>query len=98
MQTTIQFVGARQIDAVEELTQKKLDKLARKFNWIIRADVFFKEEGGSDGKGKVCDIRLSVPGPRIHATSNEASFEAAVAETISDLERQLKKRKKDPGK
>ncbi len=98
MQTTIQFVGARQIDAVEELTQKKLDKLARKFDWIIRADVFFKEEPGSDGKGKVCDIRLSVPGPRIHATSNEASFEAAVAETISDLERQLKKRKKEPGK
>lgn len=93
MQTTIQFVGTRQIDTVEELAQNKLDKLAGKFNQIIRADVFFKEEKGSGGKGKICDIRLSVPGPRIHATSNEASFEAAVAETINDLERQLKKRK-----
>ncbi|MCB0565709.1 MAG: ribosome-associated translation inhibitor RaiA [Phaeodactylibacter sp.] len=93
MQTIIQFVGIEPIDAVEKLTQKKLDKLARKFSSIIRADVFFKEEPDSTGKGKICDIRLSLPGPRIHATSDESTFESAAAETVNDLERQLKKRK-----
>jgi putative sigma-54 modulation protein len=36
---------------------------------------------------------LSLPGPRIFATSNERNYELAVKETISDLEKQLKKRK-----
>lgn len=38
-------------------------------------------------------MELSLPGPRIFATSNERNFEVGVRETISDLERQLKKRK-----
>ncbi|HZJ37050.1 MAG TPA: HPF/RaiA family ribosome-associated protein [Gillisia sp.] len=38
-------------------------------------------------------MKLSVPGPQIFAESNEESFEAAIAETVSDLERQLSKRK-----
>ena len=46
-----------------------------------------------DPKGFICNIRLSVPGPQVFAESNETSFEAAIAETVSDLDRQLSKRK-----
>jgi ribosome-associated inhibitor A len=44
-------------------------------------------------KGKICEIRLSVPGPVIYASSNKASFEAGVAETADNLERKLESHK-----
>ena len=52
-----------------------------------------KKEHDPKGKGKICKIELSAPGPRIFATSNEETYENAVKRTIKDLEKQLKKRK-----
>ena len=93
MKVNIQFVQTAQRKWAEELVNQKLDDLGQKYDWIIGADVFFKEEKDTDGKGKICDIRLSLPGPRIFASSDEESFEASIAETTRDLEVQLKKRK-----
>jgi putative sigma-54 modulation protein len=93
MKVNIQFVQTTQEKWAEELVNEKLDDLGQKYDWLIRADVFFKEEKDTDGKGKICEIRLSLPGPRIFASSDEDKFEASVAETIRDLEVQLKKRK-----
>jgi putative sigma-54 modulation protein len=93
MKVNIQFVHTAQRKWAEELVNQKLDDLGQKYDWIIGADVFFKEEKDTDGKGKICDIRLSLPGPRIFASSDEESFEASIAETTRDLEVQLKKRK-----
>ena len=42
---------------------------------------------------KICEIELSLPGPRVFASSKENNYELAVKNTISDLEIQLKKRK-----
>lgn len=93
MEKIIQFVQSEKNNTAEKLVNEKLDQLAKKFEWLIRADVFFKEENDTSGKGKICDIRLSCPGPRIFASSDEGSFEAAAAETIRDLEVQVNKRK-----
>lgn len=93
MKTRIQFVHSESNLSAEQLVQKKLDKLENKYDWIIGADVLFKVENDANGKGKVCAVELNLPGPRIHASTNEESFEAAAAETVKDLERQLKKRK-----
>ena len=93
MKANVQFVHMEPSPYVEELLMKKLNKLFKKYDWIITANVFFKLEKGSVGKGKICEIRLSVPGPRIFASSNEESFEKATDETIKDLKRQLKTRK-----
>jgi putative sigma-54 modulation protein len=93
MEAIFQFVQLTKSERLEELTQKKLDKLEIKYDWIIRADVFFKKQDGMDPKGFICNIKLSVPGPQVYAESNETSFEAAMAETVSDLDRQLSKRK-----
>lgn len=93
MKTRIQFVHSETNASAEELVQRKLDKLENKYDWVIGADVLFKEENDTTGKGKVCAVELDLPGPKIHAKSNEESFEAAAAQTVSDLERQLKKRK-----
>ncbi|XLS27387.1 HPF/RaiA family ribosome-associated protein [Flavobacteriaceae bacterium M23B6Z8] len=93
MQVNFEFVDLTQSDRLESLTREKLDKLANRYDFVIRADVFFKKENTTGDKGKKCNIRLSLPGPRIFAESDEISFEAAMHETIRDLEVQLKKRK-----
>ncbi len=91
----IQFVHTAKNTSAERLVIEKLNGLAKKFDWIIRADVFFKEEKNTYGKGKICEIRLSQPGPRIFASSDEESFQAAIAETIRDLDVLLEKRKSE---
>lgn len=95
MKTNIQFVHSDPQPSVEQLVQRKLDKLENKFDFIISADVQFKVENDNSGKGQICAIRLSLPGPVVHASSNKENFEAAAAETVKDLEKQLKKRKEE---
>jgi putative sigma-54 modulation protein len=95
MESIIQFVQTEADNTAKKLVLEKIEQLSKKYDWLIRADVFFKEEKDTYGKGKICEIRLSCPGPRIFASSNEASFEASVAETIRDLEVQLEKRKSE---
>jgi putative sigma-54 modulation protein len=95
MEITTQFVQAETKNTAKKLVSEKLEQLGQHYSWIIRATVKFKEEKDTSGKGKICDITLSCLGPQIFASSNEDSFEAAVAETIRDLEVQLKKRKSE---
>ena len=95
MEINIQFVKMQTSESMEAFVTKKLTKLVTKYDWIINATVFYKLEKDPKGKGKICDIQLSLIGPRIFASSNENSFEAATDKTINDLKVQLKKRKKD---
>ena len=93
MTITIQYVKMSTSESMSQYTQEKLQKLAAKYDWVIKAEVFFKMENNQYGKGSICEIELSLPGPKIFAVSTEKNFEMAVKETISDLEKQLKKRK-----
>lgn len=93
MKISIQFVQMQASETLMDFSKKKLNKLGKKYDWLIHAEVFFKKENDSKGKGKVCEIELSLPGPRIYASSNEESFELALVNTISDIDKQLKKRK-----
>ncbi|MCM4171600.1 ribosome-associated translation inhibitor RaiA [Arenibacter sp. TNZ] len=80
--------------SLEKLAKEKLEKLGEKYAMVIRADVFFKEENtSSDETGKICNIRLSLPGPRLFAEASHDNFESSIAESVNDLERQLRKRK-----
>ena len=69
----------------------KLDTNILKQYW--HCDTVLKKENTKRGRGKLCEIKLSLPGPTIFASSNEDRFEVSIAETIRDLEIQLKKRK-----
>ncbi len=95
MKASVQFLNMEKSPYVEELLMKKLNKLFKKYEWIHNAKVLYKLEKKSVGKGKICEIRLSVPGPYIFASSDEDSFEKATDETIKDLIRQLKTKKGD---
>ncbi|MDT0649893.1 ribosome hibernation-promoting factor, HPF/YfiA family [Autumnicola edwardsiae] len=93
METVFEYVGIQKSESLEEYTQNKLDKLERKYDFIVRAEVHFKKHENQDPKGHVCNIKVSVPGPQIFAQSNEESYEAAAAESVRDVEKQLEKLK-----
>jgi len=93
MTINIQYLHMATSEAMNTYVNDKLTRLGKKFEWIINAEVHFEKEPDPKGKGKICKIELSIPGPRIFATSNEKNYEEAVKRTIKDLEKQLKKRK-----
>ncbi|MUP42805.1 HPF/RaiA family ribosome-associated protein [Christiangramia aestuarii] len=93
MEAIFEFVNIDKSNNLEAFTQKKLNKIENKYDWVVRANVYFKKDENQKPNGHIAEIRLSAPGPEIFAQSNESSFEAAVAETVSDLERQCGKRK-----
>jgi len=93
MTINVQYVKMLTSETMTEYVTKRLEKLAIKFDWIISAKVFFKIEKDPKGDGHICDIDLSLPGPKIFASSKEKNFELAVKNTISDLTKQLEKRK-----
>lgn len=93
MNTEIQFVDMHTIERVENQVQEKLDKLGKKYDFIIYGHVFFRKEPHPEQKDHVCEIRLSTPGPLIFAHDNEENFEKAIPLVIKRLEVQLEKRK-----
>lgn len=79
---------------LEAFAAEKLNKLENKFDFIISADVYFKKENSSNPEtGKICNVRLSLPGPSIFAETSTASLEASVAKVADELASQLQKRK-----
>ena len=93
MTINIQYLKMPASEAMNEYVEKKLKKISAKYDWLIKAEVTFKMENNVYGKGNICEMELSLPGPRVFATSTETTFELATKNTISDIEKQLKKRK-----
>ncbi|MHA7941733.1 ribosome hibernation-promoting factor, HPF/YfiA family [Formosa sp. 3Alg 14/1] len=94
MQIIFEYHDVSASEALEQTAREKLEKLGAKYDMVIRADVFFKTENTtSDDTGKICNIRLSLPGPRLFAEASHDNFADSVSESINDLERQLRKRK-----
>lgn len=93
MTVNFQYVGIDASETLSAFTKEKLEKLFNRYEFLINAMVYFKQEGSDHDAGKMCSIELSLPGPRLYATSNTHNYEMSVRETISELERQLKKRK-----
>ena len=93
MTINIQYLHMPESEILNTMVNRNHLKLYPKYHFIIRADVFFKVENDPIGKGKICEIQLSTPGPRLFAKSSEESFEKAAAATLKDLDKQLRKRK-----
>ncbi|MCG2419068.1 ribosome-associated translation inhibitor RaiA [Aequorivita sp. F47161] len=79
---------------LEGFVAERLNKIETKYDSIISGDVYFKKENSSNPEiGKICSVRLSMPGTTIFAESSTASFEASVAKVTTELRSQLQKRK-----
>jgi len=93
MTVNFQYVNVDVSETLSQFTTERLNKLSEKYEFLISAQVYFKQDEKDHEAGKICNVELSLPGPRIFATSNEREYELAVSETIRDLNRQLEKRK-----
>ncbi|WP_027076101.1 HPF/RaiA family ribosome-associated protein [Maribacter antarcticus] len=94
MNINFEYDNVKASNRLEIMAAEKLEKLLDKFDFVVRADVFFKTENtSSSDTGMICNMRLSAPGPRLFAESSTASFEASIAATIKELDRQLQRRK-----
>lgn len=94
MHINFEYDGVAASTRLEQLTKKRLDKLEDKYDFIVRCDVFFQNERTSTKEtGKVCKIKLSVPGAPLFAEASHEKFEMSIAEATEDLERQLRKKK-----
>lgn len=93
MTVNFEYVNTDVSETLSEYVRERLDKLANKYEFLISAQVYIKHNDKNHEAGKICNIELSLPGPRLFATSNAHTYELAVNQTISDLKRQLEKRK-----
>ncbi|TYB78514.1 ribosome hibernation-promoting factor, HPF/YfiA family [Bizionia myxarmorum] len=92
MQIIFEYHDVASSQDLENIAQEKLEQLGTKYDMVIRADVFFKTENTtSDETGKICNIRLSLPGPRLFAEASHGNFRDSISESVKDLERQLQK-------
>jgi putative sigma-54 modulation protein len=93
MKTNFEYHDVTASERLESFTEEKLQPIFNRYEFVTRADIFFKTENtSSDETGMKCGIRLSAPGPRLFAESSHANFEHAVSETVTELLRQLEKR------
>ncbi len=94
MDTNFNYVHVKASERLENSTKEKLSKLKERYDFLVSAEVYYKtEKSSSNQKGRIVEIELSVPGPRIFASSNEENFDMALSKTINDLKRQLQKKK-----
>ncbi|TAK41725.1 MAG: HPF/RaiA family ribosome-associated protein [Saprospiraceae bacterium] len=93
MTTEIQFVNLKKDPVLENMIATRLARLEKKYSWMEAARIFLKDENFTNGKDKICEAILSVPGPNIFTKSTEESFEAAIAQTFEDLEKLLHRHK-----
>ena len=80
-------------EALQEFAKKKIDRLARFDDTIIKAEVTLRLDKSNATQGKIAAIRLIVPGYDHYAEKGAASFEEAIDEAIDALKRQIDRAK-----
>jgi len=94
MDINFNYVHVAGSQSLEEFTSTRLNKLKDRYDWIVRAEVFFKTENTSSPEtGKICDIKISAPGQNVFTSSSEKTLKAAISKSIDELKRQLQKKK-----
>jgi len=98
MSVTINNVGFSADDKLKDFIETRLNKLNRYYNRITKSSVYLKLENSGQVKDKVVEVTLSVPGKLLISKAEDKSFESAVDECTTSLERQLKKYKEKQSK
>lgn len=93
MKVTVQSIAFTLKKEVSDFIQNKVKKLARFYRDIIGIEVFLKVDKPGTRNNKVCRIRLVVPGNDMLSGAKCQTFEAATAQAVVALERQIERRK-----
>lgn len=76
-----------------EYVIRKLLKLEAQYHWLKGSKVLFKDIEEAEGKSKVCEIKLNIPGSGIYASAKNADLKLAAKEAIKKLDAGLRNRK-----
>lgn len=80
-------------EGLESFIEKKISKLERYFDGIIKAEVFLKIVKPETAENKHVEVRMSVPNGELFAEKTGNSFEEAVDEAMNALKKQLNRYK-----
>jgi len=93
MNIIIKSVNFKTGSALETFVRKKVGKLFRQFNNIIRADVSLRKGESRNPENKLCEIRLVVPGYDHFAKKSSGAFQKSVLQSVDVLEEILRRNK-----
>ena len=93
MKVNIQSVAFTLRNEVSDFIQNKVKKLARFYSDIIGIEVSLKLDKPGTKNNKVCRVRLIIPGYDMLSVAQCKTFEAATAQAVKALEKQIEKRK-----
>ncbi len=94
MEVIFEYHEVTASEELETFAKAQLKKLEDKYQFVHRADVFFKlENTSSDQTGKISGIRLSMPGPRMFAEASTEEFHSSFKKALGEVEQQLRKKK-----
>ncbi|WP_298519297.1 ribosome-associated translation inhibitor RaiA [uncultured Kordia sp.] len=93
MKVNMQSVNFTVDRKLVDFIQRKMDKLETYYDKIIDADVYLKVENTSAKENKIADVRVNIPGDDLMVKKQCRSFEEAIDEVTSTLQRALLKRK-----
>ncbi|MDW5290416.1 HPF/RaiA family ribosome-associated protein [Formosa sp. PL04] len=92
MELLFEYVNIPKNNYFEYLVEEKLNPLAKKFPFVLVANVFFKVENSRNDLDNICKIKLETSKSSLFAFANEESIEEAIQKTSKALELQLKDR------
>ena len=93
MKINIQSIAFTLRKEVSDFIQNKVKKLTRLYREIIGIEVSLKVDKSDTRDNKVCRIRLIIPGNDMLSGAQCQTFEAATAQAVEALERQIERRK-----
>lgn len=92
MNVNVQSIRFKASEKLQAHVQEKVRKLFEVNNKITRADVTLFEDGGAPAH-QHCEIKLSVPGNEHIVKKAAPTYEKAVADAVSALQKVLRDRK-----
>lgn len=93
MKLKLQTRGFTASPELAKLLYQKVSKLLLLFDKIIVAEVKLNSDKSRMRDGKVCNIRLVIPGYDLMASAECKTFECAIADAVEALKIQIEKRK-----
>lgn len=93
MNINIKSVRFKTDKGLEDFISKKLEKIGKLYEGIIRSDVTLKLDNVDTPENKIAEIRLKIKGNDLMATKQCKTFEEATNLAIEAIQKQLGKTK-----
>ena len=93
METIVSAANFKIDTSLESFVRKKVRKLFRHCQAIIRANVILREGDKGNPENKQCEIRLVIPGYDHFVKKSTDVYEKSVSEAVSVLQKILRRKK-----